>query len=409
MSEPTPHPAAFESAKAAFLEGLAHLQAGRTAEAEAAFEASLAQVPGRVSTLVNLAATRLARGRPQEALATADQVLAVEPGNPDAALHRAVALRQLGRHAEALAAFDAALAQRADWADGWVQRGQSLLALDRPQDALQAFDRALGLDATHAVAWSCRADLLRDMGRLNEARTAYEQALAHGADETLTRYCLAGLGQAADTPPRSAPRAYVETLFDDYAADFEQHVVQMLHYRVPEGLAAPLATMHPQAFGSALDLGCGTGLCGPLVKPLTRRLVGVDLAQKMLDQAQARGVYDALLHADIVQYLDGTPEQHDLVLAADVFIYMGDLQPVFAALHRVIPAGGIFCYSAETLDADEATDFALLPSLRYAHHPTYLQRLAEWHGFETLRMARETVREEQRQPIEGLLVHLRRR
>lgn len=405
---PQPHdPEAFERAKTAFLEGLAHLQAGRPAEAEKAFEASLAHVPGRVSTLINLAATRLALRRPKEALACADQVLAVEPVNGDALLHRAVALRTLGRLGDALPAFDAALARREDWADGWFQRGLCLLDLKRPVEALASLERATALDPTSAAAWGCRGDLLRDMGQLDGARAAYQQALAHGADRELIAYGLAGLGDGA-APPRS-PNGYVQALFDSYADDFDEHLVKVLRYRVPEGLVAPLVPLHPQPFRSALDLGCGTGLCGPLVRPLVQRLVGLDLSPRILEQARARGVYDALLQGEIVQHLATTAEQHDLVLAADVFIYLGDLEPVFSALARVMTAGGVFCFSAETEGASEQAGFVLRPSLRYAHHEAYLRVLAERHGFEPLRLARETVREEQRRPIEGLLVHLRKR
>jgi predicted TPR repeat methyltransferase len=400
-------PAAFERAKSAFLEGLAHLQAGRPADAEKSFEASLVHVPGRVSTLINLAATRLALRRPKDALACADQVLAAEPLNDDALLHRAVALRALGRLGDALVAFDAALARRQDWADGWFKRGLCLLDLKRPVEALASLERATTLDPTSAAVWSCRGDLLRDMGQLDEARSAYQQALAHGADRELIAYGLAGLGDGL-APPR-APAGYVQALFDSYADDFDEHLVKVLRYRVPEGLAAPLVQLHPQPFSSALDLGCGTGLCGQLVRPLVQRLVGLDLSPRILDQARARGVYDALLHGEIVEHLATTAERHDLVLAADVFIYLGDLEPVFAALARVMPAGGLFCFSAETEGASDAAGFALQPSLRYAHHETYLRSLAERHGFEPLRMARETVREEQRRPIEGLLVHLRRK
>ncbi len=348
MSHTPPDTAAFEQAKTAFFEGLAHLQAGRPAEAEQAFEASLQHVPGRVSTLINLAATRVALKRPAEAIACADQVLAVEPGNADASLHRATALGQLVE----------------------------------------------------------QADLLREAGRLDEALTLYRQALALGADRELMGYCLAALSD--DAPPPSSPVAYVQALFDAYAADFDRHLVDVLRYRVPEGLAAPLAQLHPQPFASALDLGCGTGLCGPLVRPLVQRLVGLDLSPRILEQARARGLYDELRHGEIVQHLTHTTEQHDLVLAADVFIYLGDLEPVFAALARVMPVGGVFAFSAEAQGATEAAGFTLQPSLRYAHHETYLRRLAERHGFEPLRMARETVREDQRQPIEGLLVHLQR-
>jgi predicted TPR repeat methyltransferase len=403
----SPTPQAFEDAKAFFLQGLADLQAGRTQAAEAAFEASLVRVPGRISTLVNLAATRMVLGRLQEALATTDQVLQQEPANADALLHRAEALRRLARPGDAAAAYAALLAQRPSLAEPWLRQGQCLLDLNRPHEALQSFDRALALDATLAAAWSCRADVLRDMGRLDEARQAYRQALQHGADAELIGYCLAALG--GGPAPQTAPRAYVETLFDAYAGDFEQHVVQVLRYRAHERLAAPLGALHPARFASALDLGCGTGLCGPLLRPWVDRLVGVDLSHRMLDQARGTGVYDELLHADVLQHLQRSRGPIDLVVAADVFIYVGALDEVFAQVARLMPPGGIFCFSAEQAQGVVGdAGFELLPSLRYAHDEGDLRRLAARHGFEVARLVHETVREEQRRPIAGMFVHLRR-
>jgi predicted TPR repeat methyltransferase len=98
----------------------------------------------------------------------------------------------------------------------------------------------------------------------------------------------------------------------------------------------------------------------------------------------------------------------DLVVAADVFIYVGALDEVFAQVARVMPPGGFFCFSAEQSGPGATAGFELLPSLRYAHDEGYVRRLADTHGFDVARLAHETVREEQRQPIAGMFVHLRR-
>ena len=367
MSDPS-----FEQAKALFLSGLARYEAGQYAQAEQQFLSSLALLPQRVSTLVNLAAVRLKLGRPQEALQVADHVLALEPANGDALLHRANALLQLNQQAQ----------------------------------ALQSFEQLLEVDPTLAPVWSTRGDILRELGRLPEAAHAYRQAISHGGDAELCGYYLAALG--TQPSPTVAPRAYVEGLFDDYAAQFEQHVVQALHYRAHEVLAQPLAALHRARFNSALDLGCGTGLCGPLVKPLAQRLVGVDLSSQMLARAQALGVYDELVHADIAEHLQATPERHDLVLAADVFIYIGELSSIFAAVSRRMDAGGVFCFSTEVASPG-AEGFELLPSLRYAHSQTYLRALADAHGFEVARLVQEPIREDQRKAVDGVFVHLVKR
>ena len=397
----------FEQAKQLFLDGLQAFQAQRFETAEQRFQASLALLPGRISTLVNLAATQVKLARPQEALATAEQVLAAEPGNADAWFHKASALGQLARHREALAGYEKVLALGTlPAAEPWLRHGQTLQALDQPERALASYDKALAADPTLAQAWSNRGGILREMNRGAEAAEAFRQALAHGADAELHRYYLASV--SAQPLPPTAPAHYVETLFDDYADEFDAHLVDVLGYRAHSTLVDHLAGLGRGPFRSALDLGCGTGLCAPLLKPMTQRLAGVDLSSQMLEKAHALNLYDELVHADIVAHLQQTQARHDLVASADVFIYVGDLDPVFAALHRVLEPGGLFCFSAECASS-ERPDFELLPSLRYAHSERYLRALAERHSFEWLRLVRAPIREDQRTSIPGLYVYLQRR
>ena len=180
----------------------------------------------------------------------------------------------------------------------------------------------------------------------------------------------------AGAAPATAPAAYVAGLFDSYADEFDSHLVGALRYQAHRQLVDQLvATCGGGArFRSALDLGCGTGLCGPLVRPMAARLTGVDLSARMIEKARSLGVYDRLEQGDIIEFLDGSEDRWDLVLAADVFIYVGDLEPVFARLERAM-AEGVFCFSVESLEGDGA-GLRLLPSLRYAHSEAYLERLA---------------------------------
>ena len=394
---------AFAHARSHFIEGLAALEAARLEDAEASFVASLVHVPGRTSTLINLAATRLALGRPARAIEAAAQVIAAEPDNAEAWFHQATALGQLGRHAEALAGWDAALKAGGPAAPIWLRHGQTLQALDRPLSALASYDRALEADPALVQAWTNRGNILREMHRLGEAAEAFRQALAHGGDPDVHAYYLASLG--AHAAPSAAPASYVETLFDDYAAQFDAHLVGTLHYSAHLTLTEPLSTLGRVPYASALDLGCGTGLCGPRVKRIARRLDGVDLSVGMLARAEALGVYDTLTRADVVAHLKATPARHDLVLAADLFIYIGDLASVFEGVRRVIAPRGVFCFSAELADNDRQ-DFQLLDSLRYAHSERYLHALAARHGFEVLRTDHAPIREEQRMSIPGIFMYL---
>ena len=127
----------------------------------------------------------------------------------------------------------------------------------------------------------------------------------------------------------------------------------------------------------------------------------------MVRQARARGPYDRVEQGDVVQHLAAATRRYDLVVAADVFIYVGALERVFAEAARVMEAGGLFCFSVEAAGEDE--DFALRPSLRYVHSERYLRRLASAHGFEVDAVARHAIREDQQQPIPGLFAWLVRR
>ena len=360
----------FEQAKAFFLEGVGDYQAGRLEAAERRFAASLALLPGRASTLTNLGAVRLKLGRVEDALAVLDEALAQEPDNVEALGHRATALAELGRHSEALAGFERVV--------------------------------ALAPDLAHA--WTLRGSVLKDLGRLDEATASFRQALAHGGDERLNRYYLAGLeGRGA---PEAPPREYVQALFDGYAPAFDEQLVGVLRYQAPQVLASGLRALD-RRFERAMDLGCGTGLCGPLIAPFTGAVDGVDLSAAMLERAREKGVYASLAQADLADWLATAEPGYDLALAADVFIYVGALDKVFAGVARALRPGGVFCFSVE--HAGDGEGLALRPSLRYAHALPYVQRLADAHGFSILRTERAPIREDQREPIPGLYLWLERR
>lgn len=373
VTHTTPSSTAFEQAKAEFLAGLASYQAGDFAQAEAHYAASLRLLPGRPSTLINLAAAQLRRGRPEAALATADAALASDPNATDALLHRGTALAQLGQAA----------------------------------DALAVFERLTTLDPTHPLAWSHRGNLLREVHRLEEAEAALREALRHGADPELHRYYLAALG--AEAAPPAPPRDYVERLFDGYAGDFEEHLLGQLGYQAHRELVDRVRRCaDPGGFDAALDIGCGTGLCGPLLRPLARHLTGLDLSAAMLGRSRATGAYHRLEQADAAQFLAATTERFDLVVAADVLIYIGDPAPLFAAAQRAM-LRGLFAFTVEAADGGDAgPGWRLLPSLRYAHARPHLLQLARAHGFEPVLVEQAPVRHEQGRAVDGIYMVLRR-
>ena len=405
---------AFERARAAFVAGIAAFESGRLEEAEAEFLASLALLPGRPSTLVNLAATRLKLGRPAEAASSLREALAAQPDDGPAWVQLGIALMELRQHDQALPAFDRALALDGRQPVVHHQRGLALMGLERPAEAAQAWEQAVAQDGKFVTAWIDLGSLMRDLGQLSRARQCLRQALALGANDPLVHFQLAGLkepslGEAPDTsqgPPDAPPPTYVEQLFDSYAEDFDEHLVQRLGYCAPAVLVEGLAQRTAQRFTHALDLGCGTGLCAEPLAPICERLDGVDLSAGMLEKARALGRYTALTQADVVAHLQATPHHHDLIVAADVFIYVGALEAVFASVQRCLTPGGWFCFSVEA--ADDAAGFVLRSSLRYAHSAGYLRQLAQRHGLEVQALEPHPLRRDEREGVQGLYGWLKR-
>jgi predicted TPR repeat methyltransferase len=426
----------FDTARTLYLDGVRLFEAGRYAEAAAAFEAALALVPGRASVLVNLAVARLKLAQPDQALAALDSALAADAQQPDAWTHRGAALAELGRDAEALASFEQALAlepgqavaryQRAQALDrlgrhaealraldellkevpghahGWMLHGQTLQLLRRHGEAGASYQEALALDPGLGMAWSHLGHWLHDQGRLAEAAEAFSRAAATGTDVAMNRYFFAAV-TGRDAPP-ATPEPYLRALFDSYTPEFEAHLLQTQRYRAHELVVQAAQAADPPA-GGALDLGCGTGLCGPLLRPGFWPLAGVDLSSTMLAMARERGVYDELVEADIALHLQRTPQRYALLVAADVFIYIGDLAPVLAGARRVLLPGGVLALSVEAAGDDEG--YWLQPSFRYAHSERYLRELATAQGFEIVSLQPASLREAQRQSIAGLIACLR--
>lgn len=395
MTDPT------EQAKALFFEGNAHFEADRLEQALASFQAALALVPGRPSILANLGITQVRLGQWAVAVDTLKQATQADPSNRDAWLALVAAHEALQQWAPAVHALQQALPLGSPTAAIWMALARCQLRLARPLEALRGYEEALTLDATLAEAWSQRGSLLRDAGQFAEAARSFEQALKHGGDDELNRFYLASVSQ--QPAPERPPLAYVEALFDEYADNFQVHLVEGLNYQAHRTLLAPLVNSGAR-FSTVLDLGCGTGLCGQLIRSQADAVDGVDLSAAMVAQARASGVYRKVVQGDLLSFLREQAQAVDLVIAADVFIYVGALDDVFGAVRERLRPGACFAFSVEL--ATDGSELKLLPSLRYAHAPAYIERLAAQHGFGVRQQWQAPLREDQRQPVMGLYVWL---
>jgi predicted TPR repeat methyltransferase len=199
---------------------------------------------------------------------------------------------------------------------------------------------------------------------------------------------------------------YVRRLFDQQAASFDETLTERLDYRGPEilleavrGIAGPRLRVV-----SMLDLGCGTGLGGAAFRPHVDWLVGVDLSPAMSAKAREKGLYDRLVVDDLWCFLDAEADAHalyHLVLAADVLVYVNDLEPVTASAARVLAPGGFLAFTVETHAGDGVV---LQPTLRYAHGQNHVRGAIADAGLELLRLSHASTRTEKGIAVAGLAV-----
>lgn len=258
----------------------------------------------------------------------------------------------------------AALELAPEWTAGWYRLGEWQEQAGRTEDAAASWQRCVETNPADPFGAGAKRDLLR-----------------------------------AIPLAESLPPAFVELLFDQYAARFETSLVGKLGYRGPQLIMDELAAAGFAFAPRALDLGCGTGLMGELLRPVAGRLDGNDLSARMLTEARRKGIYDRLDKADIAR-LDIPSEPYDLIVAADVFAYVGALEEVVAWCAASLTPQGWLAFTVEKGTAP----IELRDSRRFAHAADYLRDLLAAAGFRNVRLTDCVVRRDRGADIASLCV-----
>jgi predicted TPR repeat methyltransferase len=316
----------------------------------------------------------------------------------------------LGRAHLAAGNIDAALAElriASDLgpgiADAALALGQALFAAGHLPAAVAEFERALRLDPAFDPARHALGSAWLEGGEPDRA-TEILSALAQGPFATDAAEKLS-LARAMKESKRSPP-GYVRHLFDQFSSDYDARMLGALGYRGHLILRelADLVLMKREGL-DILDLGCGTGLAGAVFAPMARRLDGVDLSPRMIEQARARGIYSHLAVGDLETALTEKDAFYDLILAADTLVYIGDLAPVFGgARHRLKPSGFLLA----TFEKKDDSGYELGPKRRYRHGEDYLRQEAARSGFDIMGLLHCTPRTDANKPVEGWAAALQR-
>ncbi len=383
-------------------QGVAAHQAGRLQDAERLYRKVLA-LDDRLADAHHLLGLALhQQGRSRDGIGSIERAIARAPQSPAYQLSRGAVLASAGLLAEASGAFRRALVSKPGDGLAFRNLATAALGIDQPETALTASRRSSALAPRDPVTWTARAHAARRLDRRDEAIAASRQAidLDPAADEA--RFILASLEGTPDRPPAG----YVRDLFDKFAPHFDRDLVGKLDYRTPDALAALIArhlSPGPKSM-TILDLGCGTGLAGVALKPLAKRMVGLDLSPAMLAEAKRRKLYAELVEGDLVTAKFAST--FTLVVAADVLNYLGDLAPAFGAIDAAMAPGSAFAFSIETGGAEDS--YRLTSDLRYAHAPDHVRALAAERRWVEVAAEAAVLRRQGDTPVEGVLFLFRK-
>lgn len=320
-----------------------------------------------------------------------EHALMLDNSISDAYISLAIALRKLGQINTSLATLEKqAQAIQQDWIQEWVL----LLGLIEQQPAI---DTWLNDNKENPDCLIATAGYILEQGYAQLAIQLYERLTSlYPSNYGLLHQLHSLKGVRTDQPPSE----YVTELFDSCAGEFEHRLIEVLDYQVPADIAKITQSYIHNAVDKVIDLGCGTGLMGRSLRKVIsiENLIGVDLSSEMLQQSELNGGYQTLHQGDVVTYLS-TQHGVALVTAADVLIYIGDVEPLFAAASYALAKDGFFIFSTENCQHD----WCLARSGRYQHSVTHIANALTQSGLKLVEHQACTIRMENNSPVEGTI------
>jgi predicted TPR repeat methyltransferase len=385
-----------------YLGVLAH-ENGRSREALSLIERSIELAPDQADWHSNLGIVRQALDDVDGAVDAYQRAIELQPEHPNAYSNIGVLFKATGHLTEAEEAYRKAIELNPSHADAHHNLAVVLSSTGRSEEAVTCYCRALTLKPHYPEARRALALAYCVLGQRHHAITVCEEWLKDEPDSPIAKHTLAACS-GRDVPSRAADD-YVQKIFDSFASSFEVKLAR-LNYRAPELVAEALGQSLAGADKSLdiVDVGCGTGLCGPLLAPYARTLIGVDLSVGMLKHAEEKKTYDRLYQAELTHYLEDNLEAFDVIVSADTLVYFGALEAVVHAAARALRPGGLLIFTVEEATEPEAHDtHQIQPHGRYAHGARYVTRLLKDAGLEP-GIGRADLRMEAGLPVAGLVV-----
>lgn len=350
--------------------------------------------------------------RQEEAIACFHKALSFNPGYAEAHYNLGVVLKNQGKLDEAVTCFHKAIALKPDFAEAHSNLGVVFMERGKLYAALLCYRKALLLKPDFVEALNNLGNVFRVQGKLDKSLACFQQVIKIEPGNGMANHSIAAL---SGSNPERAPSEYIEKIFNAHADKFDSHLLEDLQYETHEKLVDFIrqSSELPLQNLDILDLGCGTGLVGLVIAPYASQMVGVDLSAKMLEKAQARNLYKRLERADLLTMMQSEmASSYDLIVAADVFVYLGKLDTIFNEAIRLLRPSGVFAFSVKAMEElpreenehDIPMEYRLNETGRYAHSSAYLSRLAVASDFKSHQMIRAHTRLEKGQSVQAWLV-----
>jgi predicted TPR repeat methyltransferase len=386
--------------------GLLQHQRSRPEEAIRLISKALRVAPEYADAHNNLGNIYREQERLNEAETCYRRVIELTPLNAGAFNNLGTVLRAKGLLGEAGAAYQKAIDLEPNFPNPFENLGNLLSRQGRVAEAVAHYSQAIVLNPDHPGCKKMLGIALSCIGKIEEAANVFREWTEKEPDNPVAHHLLAACS-GKDVPQR-ADDAYVKQVFDNFAERFEERL-EILEYQAPELVSRAVAQIYPEAAADLdfLDAGCGTGLCGPLLRPYARRLEGVDLSPGMLDRAKTTGCYDALEEAELTGFIGSRKDAYDVIVSADTLCYFGDLQAVMDVVAAALRPGGFFIFTVERYEEDDGTlaaGFRINPLGRYSHQESYVGRTIAEAGLQIHSVAHGTLRQEMGAPVAGLVV-----
>jgi len=105
----------------------------------------------------------------------------------------------------------------------------------------------------------------------------------------------------------------------------------------------------PESLESVLDLGCGDGFYGELLKKKASRLVGCDSSETVRSSSLGNRYYDKFIFIDIEDTIPGdVAEKFDLIFSSEVIEHLKDYKKLIRLAYQLLNRGGKLILSTTT-------------------------------------------------------------